>query len=138
MGMGRTSSRKEPGGAEFFRRFSTDDDCLAHVMNVRFGFRHACRACGAKSTFHKLAGRKAYSCARCGDQLYPCAGTIFEHSRTPLSVWFRAVYLCVASKQTISAKELQRRLGVTYKCAHRMRGQIRQMLNKGSGKGPLF
>src|SRR5687767_1695856 len=126
---------KDLGGGEFFQRFSSEDSCLEHVMEVRFGLRHKCRKCGMQSTFHRLERRKAYSCAQCGHHLYPCAGTIFEHSRTPLRSWFRAIYLVVASKHAISGKELQRQLGVTYKCAYRMRQQIRQMLAAGKAGG---
>ena len=52
---------------DFFNRFPNDDACLEHVMEVRFGLRHVCRACGMESTFHRLANRKAYTCARCGE-----------------------------------------------------------------------
>src|SRR6185295_962266 len=59
---------------EFFQRFPTDDACLEHVMEVRYGLRHECAHCnkGTRAedrrewTFHKLADRKAYSCANCG------------------------------------------------------------------------
>ena len=86
-------------------------------MEVRYGLRHVCRKCGKDSTFHKLADRKAFACAHCGDHLYPCAGTIFQDSRTPLQMWFYAIYLFIATRHGVSGKELQRTLGVTYKTA---------------------
>lgn len=113
---------------EFFKRFPTDDACLTHIMSVRYGLRHVCRKCGVEGTFHKLANRKAYACAHCGDHLYPCVGTIFEDSRTPLTVWFYAIYLFVVTRHGVSGKELQRQLGVTYKCAYRMGMQIRTLM----------
>src|SRR5678815_5221201 len=97
-----------------FKRFPDEDACLEHVMDVRFGLRHKCRKCGVDSTFHKLELRKAYCCANCGDHLYPCADSIFKDSRTPLQVWFYAIYLFVATRHGVSGKELQRQLGVTY------------------------
>ncbi len=115
---------------EFFARFPDDDACLAHIMEVRFGLRHDCRKCGTvEATFHKIAGRKAYACAHCGDHLYPCAGTIFQDSRTSLQSWFYAIYLFVVTRHGVSGKELQRTLGVTYKTAWRMGQQIRTLMS---------
>jgi transposase-like protein len=114
---------------QFFERFPDDDACLEHVMTVRFGLRHTCRKCGVvDATFHRLANRKAYACAHCGNHLYPCAGTIFQDSRTPLTVWFYAIYLFVATRHGVSGKELQRQLGVTYKTAYRIGMQIRRLI----------
>jgi transposase-like protein len=118
---------------EFFARFPDDDACLSHVMEVRYGLRHVCQACGVEGTFHKLANRKAFSCSSCGDHVYPCAGTIFQDSRTPLRVWFYATYLFVTTRHGVSGKELQRTLGVTYKCAYRMGMQIRTLMAKAEG-----
>lgn len=114
--------------SQFFARFPDDDKCLEHVMNVRYGLRHVCQACGVEATFHKLKDRKAYSCAQCGDHVYPCAGTIFQDSRTSLQSWFYAIYLFVVTRHGVSGKELQRGLGVTYKTAWRMGQQIRKLM----------
>jgi transposase-like protein len=114
---------------QFFERFPNDDACLEHVMKVRFGLRHTCRKCGVvDATFHRLANRKAYACAHCGDHVYPCAGTVFQDSRTPLTVWFYAIYLFVTTRHGVSGKELQRQLGVTYKTAYRIGMQIRRLI----------
>lgn len=113
---------------QFFARFPNDDACLEHVMTVRYGMRHTCWACGVEATFHKLAKRKAYSCSQCGSHLYPCAGTIFQDSRTPLTLWFYAIYLFVVTRHGVSGKELERQLGVTYKTAYRMGMQIRKLM----------
>src|SRR5580692_7911991 len=118
---------------EFFARFPDDDACLTHIMEVRYGLRHICQACGVEGTFHKLAGRRAFSCSSCGDHVYPGAGTIFQDSRTPLRVWFYAIYLFVTTRHGVSGKELQRTLGVTYKCAYRMGMQIRKLMAKADG-----
>jgi len=119
---------------DFFARFPDDDACLNHIMEVRFGTRHVCRKCGAYSTFHRLAKRpRAFACASCGDNLYPTAGTIFQDSRTPLQVWFYAIYLFVTTRHGVSGKELQRALGVTYKTAWRMGQQIRVLMAKADG-----
>lgn len=118
---------------EFFSVFPNDDACLTRVMEVRYGLRHVCGKCGVESTFHKITGRRAFACAACGDHLYPCAGTIFEDSRTPLQTWFYAIFLFIATRHGVSGKELQRTLGVTYKTAWRIGHQIRSLMTKADG-----
>ena len=93
---------------EFFQRFPSDDACLDHVMAVRFGAAALCPTCKADATFHRLANRKAYSCSYCGHHIYPCAGTIFQDSRTSLQLWFYAIYLFVTTRHGVSGKELHR------------------------------
>ncbi|WP_022697601.1 IS1595 family transposase [Euryhalocaulis caribicus] len=118
---------------EFFNRFPNDEVCLEHVMEVRYGLRHECGSCGQDATFHRLAKRPAYSCSRCGAHVYPCAGTIFENTRTPLQSWFYAIYLFTVTRHGVSGKELERQLGVTYKTAWRMAKQIRELMTAANG-----
>lgn len=114
---------------EFFARFPTDEACLEHIMVVRHGLRHTCAKCGVvDATFHRLANRPAYSCAHCGAHVHPCAGTVFQDTRTPLTVWFYAIYLFVVTRHGVSGKELQRQLGVTYKTAYRIGMQLRKLI----------
>lgn len=118
---------------EFFARFPDEAACLNHIMEVRFGVRHTCRKCGVYGTFHKLAERRAFSCSSCGDHLYPTAGTIFQDTRTPLQIWFYAIFLFVTTRHGVSGKELQRTLGVTYKTAWRIGFHIRSLMMKADG-----
>lgn len=113
---------------DFFKRFPTDEACLAHIMEVRFGLRHTCRKCDTESTFHRMSDRRAFACAHCGDHVYPTAGTVFQDTRTPLQLWFYAIYLFVTTRHGVSGKELERQLGVTYKTAWRMGQQIRKLM----------
>lgn len=119
---------------QFFAEYPSDDACLDHVMAVRFGHRHTCQSCGTvEATFHRITGRRAFACASCGAHLYPCAGTIFQDSRTSLQSWFYAIYLFVVTRHGVSGKELERALGVTYKTAWRMGQQIRLLMSKADG-----
>lgn len=122
---------------EFFKRFPDDEACLGHIFNVRFGERHVCRACGVESTFHRMTNRRAWACSACGDHVYPTAGTIFQDTRTPLQVWFYAIYLFVTTRHGVSGKELQRQLGVTYKTAWRIGHKIREQMEKSDFQGLL-
>jgi transposase len=113
---------------EFFARYPDEASCLNHIMEVRNGVRHECRKCGVYGTFHKLEQRRAFSCAHCGDHVYPTAGTVFQDTRTPLQVWFYAIYLFCTTRHGVSGKELERTLGVTYKTAWRIGQQIRKLM----------
>ena len=66
----------------------------------------------------------------CGHHVSPMAGTILEKSATPLRLWFYAMYLMASTRCGISAKQIQRETGVTYKTAWRMFKQIRSMLTE--------
>lgn len=113
---------------DFFKMYPNDDTCLEHVMKQRYGLEHNCASCGKPSKFYKLSNRPAYSCANCGSHVYPCAGTPFERTRTPLQLWFYAIYLFTTPRHGVPAKELQRQLGVTYKTAWRIAHEIRKLM----------
>ncbi len=93
---------------------------------------------GNKETkFHRLTGRKQYSCQYCGHHVAPCAGTIFEKSSTSLKDWFYAMYLFTSTRHGVPAKELERQLGVTYKTAWRMGHKLRELMYAADSHGPL-
>ncbi len=114
---------------QFTRDFPNDNACLDYIFNRRYGATFACPQCGKKG-FHRIKKRKCYSCAWCGYQLHPTSGTIFHKSSTKLTDWFFAIYLMSASKNGVSAKELQRHLGTTYKTAWRIAHQIRSLMKQ--------
>jgi len=76
------------------------------------------------SKFYKVRSRPVYQCS-CGYQIAPLAGTIFEKTTTPLRSWFYCFSVVYKAKDTVSAKQIQRELGVTYKTAWRMLKQIK-------------
>ncbi|MDQ3954611.1 MAG: IS1595 family transposase [Actinomycetota bacterium] len=88
-----------------------------------------CPKCGKASKFHPVKGRSAYACQYCRGQVYPTAGTIFHKSCTSLQLWFWSVYLMSSTRCGISAKQLEREIGVSYPTAHRMFKQIRSLLS---------
>lgn len=113
----------------FRKDFPNDDSCLDFIFNKRFA-DETCQECGKNNCFYKVTNRKCYACSWCGNQIHPLAGTIFHKSSTKLTDWFYALYLFSASKNGVSSKELERQLGVTYKCAWRMAKQIRKLMSK--------
>lgn len=117
---------------QFDADFPDDDSCLERVMEMRFpGHMAKCDSddCkGAIRKHHRVSGRTAYACDYCGHHLYPLAGTIFEKSSTSLRIWFQAMYLIGSTRCGISAKQIQRETGVTYKTAWRIFRQIRTLM----------
>lgn len=117
---------------QFHAKYPDDDACLHEIFLNRFGNLKSCPKCTKPANFHKILGRKVYSCSHCGHHLSPLADTIFHKSSTSLKDWFYAIFLFSASKNGVSAKELERQLGVTYKTAWRMAKQIRKLFDEDS------
>jgi transposase len=116
---------------DFNREFPNDDACLAHIANERFpGGMVNCEKCRVDRKHYRVSGRTAYACDHCGHHVYPLAGTIFEKTTTSLRLWFYAMYLMGSTRCGISAKQIQREIGVTYKTAWRMFKQIRSLLGE--------
>jgi len=121
---------------EFLETFPDNDTCLEYLKERFYSDGTECPKCGKASKFHRITGRSAYSCQYCGHHAYPTAGTIFHKSSVSLQLWFFAVYLMSSTRCGISAKQLEREIGVTYKTAHRMFKQIRSLLSD-EGEPPL-
>jgi len=116
---------------DFNRQFPDDAACLEHLKEQRYpsGVIH-CEKCQQERKHYRINGRPVYSCDHCGTQISPMAGTIFEHSSTSLRLWYYAMYLMASTRCGISAKQIQRETGVTYKTAWRIFRQIRSLLSE--------
>ncbi|MFZ0630489.1 MAG: IS1595 family transposase [Acidobacteriaceae bacterium] len=116
---------------DFNAQFPDDAACLAFLMDQKYPSGLVpCEKCGEDRKHYRLEKRPAYSCDHCGSHVYPMAGTIFQDSRTPLKTWFYAMFLMSATRCGISAKQIQRETGVTYKTAWRMFKQIRTLMSE--------
>lgn len=120
---------------DFGKQFPTDAACLGFLKQARWPNGITCPTEKRVTLHHRLSKRPAYSCQECGHHVYPLAGTIFHKSPTPLRSWFHALFLMASTRCGISAKQLQRELGVTYKTAWRMFKQIRLLMDEN--KDPL-
>ena len=103
------------------KEFATEDKCLEYVFQQKHG---------SIEGYYRVSNRKCWAHKDTGHQIHPLANTIFAKSRTPLTLWFHAIFLFSSSKNGVSAKELQRQLGVTYKCAWRMAHEIRKLMSQ--------
>jgi len=109
-------TKVNPDAAEeerrFLQEFPTDQACLDYLLRLRFGTQIKCSKCGGTAKFHKIRRITAYSCQWCGYHLYPMAQTRFARSRIGLRVWFHAILLFSNITTSMSARELQRSLGL--------------------------
>jgi hypothetical protein len=113
---------------QFEKIFLNDDICLDYIFKKLYSKSINCAKCSNKFKYYKLKNYKLYSCQYCGHNISPLANTIFHKSSTSLKDWFYAIYLFSVSKNGVSAKELQRQLGVTYKTAWRIAYHIRKLM----------
>jgi transposase len=127
---------------EFNRQFPDDAACLEHLWRTRYspdGTHAECPKCERERVFKKYEtkqGRQSWTCTGCGHHVHPTAGTIFHKSSTSLHLWYYAMYLMASTRCGISAKQLERELGVSYRTAWRMFNRIRNELMK-DGAEPL-
>ena len=121
---------------EFMRDFPDDNACLTWLWLTRYAVdetgEHAhCSRCMGVTRFARYETkqqRQSWTCTACGLHVHPTAGTIYHKSSTPLHLWFYAMYLMTSTRCGISAKQIERELGVTYKTAWRMCHLIRREL----------
>jgi transposase-like protein len=121
---------------EFMADFPDDETCLNWLWRTRCATNDAgteahCPRCECLREFKRYGTsqqRQSWTCTACGQHVHPTAGTIFHKSSTSLHLWFYAMYLMTSTRCGISAKQLERELGVTYKTAWRMFTLIRNEL----------
>ena len=113
------------GIRELQAEFPTQDACLDYLFDTLHS-----RKCSCDGRYARINGRKQFQCSKCRYQIAPMAGTLFEKSTSPLSLWFHAIFIFSNAKSGISAKEMERQLNVTYKTAWRILKLIRASLKQ--------
>jgi transposase-like protein len=119
-------------------QFQDADKAREYLEALRWPNGTVCPHCGTIAEHHKLQGKANYrpglfKCMDCREQFTVTVGTVFERSKIALNIWLQAVHLMCASKKGISAKQLQRMLGVTYKTAWFMAHRIREAMDHKDG-----
>ena len=111
-----------------------------YLESVRWADGAYCPHCGEYENIRALKGKShrpgLYQCNGCRHQFTVTVGTVFERSKIPLNKWMAAFFLMTASKKGISAHQIHRMLGITYKSAWFMCHRIREAMRDDSG-GPL-
>ena len=108
-------------------QYGSEDRCRAYLEVLRWPEGVRCPQCGSTS-ISRIKTRNQYDCNGCRNRFSVKSGTVFHDSHLPLWKWFIATYLVTESKKGISANQLKRTLGVSYKTAwylcHRIRSAM--------------
>lgn len=127
MGYPRAGTHYPRSVGEFQAWFRTDADCLDYLDWLRWPDGFVCPACGHHGGWRLGDGR--FMCPECGSRTSVTAGTIFDRTRTPLTVWFIACWLFATGKDGISALSLKRTLEIgSYQTAWAMLHRLRSVL----------
>src|SRR4051794_24120648 len=113
--------------------FTDEDAAREHLERVRWPNGPVCPRCGGKDRVAKMEGEAyrpgLYRCGKCRRQFTATIGTVYERSHIPLHKWFLAMHLMAASKKGVSAHQLHRMLGLSYKSAWFLAHRIREAMN---------
>ena len=120
----------------FLSLYGTEDQCFAALFQWRWPNGFLCPHC-AHDRCCQLTSRKLQQCNRCHRQTSITAGTIFDSTKLPLTVWFQAIYLMTQDKKGVSAMKLHRHLGISYNAAWRMRHKLMQVMMERDRQFPL-
>src|SRR5258708_3270135 len=121
------------------KQFQTEDQCLDYIEKMRWpNGEMCCVHCGEIgriSTITREAGKnkrsRVYQCLACGKQFSATSGTIFNDTHLPLTKWFMAIAMICEAKKGISAKQVERHIGVNYRTAWHLCHRIRAAMKDG-------
>ena len=123
----KPETRQEYDLVGLIEQFGSEDECHAFLEHLRWPKGIRCPRCDSEK-ISRIAKRRQFDCDSCRYQFSVRVGTLFHDSKLPLWKWFLAVYLMCESKKGISANQLKRTLGVSYKTAwylcHRIRSAM--------------
>ena len=109
--------------------FGTEDKCRAYLEALRWGGEIECPRCGS-GKISRIIKRNQYDCDGCRYQFSVTAGTVFNDSHLAFWKWFLATYLLCESRKGMSANQIKRTLGISYKTAwylcHRIRAAMKE------------
>ncbi len=116
---------------EFEARFATEEACRDYLVQLRWPKGFCCPRCGRDKAWP--VRKVLFECAHCGAQVSVTAGTIFQDTRHPLTLWFRAMWWVTTQKNGASALGLQRILGLgSYKTAWAWLHKLRRAMVRPS------
>ena len=122
---------------ELIDRYNSDATCREALERIRWPVGVACLRCGDMDV-NDLGKRNRWECRSCHYQFSVTAGTIMHDSHLPLRKWFLAIYLMCESKKGMSANQLKRTLGVSYKTAWYLCHRIREAMGNDPLSGPTL
>lgn len=121
--------------------FKDEDKAREHMEALRWPDGPYCPHCGEAENVHRLEGKShrkgLYQCNSCLQTFTVTVGSVMERSKIPLTKWALGFHLMAASKKGVSAHQLHRTLGVTYKTAWFMAHRIREAMRLGPLSPPM-
>lgn len=121
--------------------YTDEDAARRHLERIQWPNGPICPHCGVVDQATLLQGKSTrpgvYKCRACEKPFSVTVGTVFEDSKVPLTKWLLATQLLTSSKKGISAHQMHRMLGVTYKTAWFMAHRIREAMKPAEGSAPL-
>ena len=136
MARNRIQFQKGLSEARFQALYGDEEKCRALVIGGRWPDGFVCPKCGGRASC-VVGPRRLFQCNACRRQTSPMAGTIFNSTKLPLTVWFRAMYLITQTKQGISSIELGRRLGTTQTTAWKIKTKLAEVMRLDNDRSPL-
>jgi len=115
---------------DFVARFGTEDQCIEHLAKLRWPGGYVCPRCDGRAAWRLKARPRVFECRACHHQESVTAGTVFHRTRTALPKWFLAAHFLSQDKRGVSAKFLERELGVAYQTAWTMGHKLRHGLSE--------
>src|SRR5579864_1060269 len=113
---------------DVLEKFGDDQRCRAYLEALRWPDRVTCPNCKSEK-ISRIVARRQFDCDSCRYQFSVTAGTIFHDSHLPLVKWFATVYLMCESRKGVSANQIRRMMGISYKTAwylcHRIRAAMK-------------
>ena len=121
---------KPPTLCEVLRTFGNDQSCREYLEALRWPDRVTCPRCQSVKT-SRVYDRKVFDCDSCRYQFSVLAGTIFQDTKLPLATWFATTYLMCEARKGVSANQIKRMIGGSYKTSwylcHRIRAAMKEV-----------
>ena len=121
---------------DFVKRYGTESQCAEALFQARWPSGFQCPSCGGRR-YSVVKTRNLYQCTACHHQTSLTSGTLFEHTKLPLTVWFLAIHLLTQAKTALSALALKRQIGVSYNTAWSLKHKIMQAMKERDDRKPL-
>ena len=129
MAMNRVQFQKGLSLSAFLQRVGTEEQCATALESARWTDGFHCPQCGCtRHSVLKCGSRKTFQCSHCRHQTSLIAGTLFQGTRFPLTLWVLAIYLISQAKTGLAALALSRQLGVNYPTAWRINHKLMQSM----------